>query len=337
MQTMIPNRRVSQRGQMVAMLAVGATALIGTGGFVLDMGVAYQAHRRAQAAADASALGAAQLLPTSPSAAQTASAELTSSNLSEGTVTLTISTTYVANDTATATATKSTSAFLSKVLGKSSFTEQATSTAVAGSYTGWSDGLSPWVIDKQSIEWGQLDEFKVKPGDQASSGNFGGARLPMREKDCGLASGGNDYRNLISGSRTACMTNVGDKLNPETGNLTGPTNQGVNDRGFIQNFDPYSILKQQADGSYVLTTYHHPNLIVIPVIDKFHQGNSSPFTVVGFAWFIITSYTNNTVTGMFIGSEVPGAAKCSNGSSSSTTCPFGGYDPYLFKVIQLQS
>ena len=132
------------------------------------------------------------------------------------------------------------------------------------------------------------------------------------------------------------MVSLGNKLNPETGNVTGPTQQGLSARGVIQNFNPYSILALQADGSYALTTYSHPNLIVIPVIDQFNNGNSNPFTVVGFAWFIITTYTSNQVNGMFIGSWAPGGAQCSTGGST-TSCPVGGYSPYGFKVIQLIS
>ena len=180
------------------------------------------------------------------------------------------------------------------MLGFSIFSESANAKAIAGSYTGWSKGMSPWVTDKDSIKWGQIIQFKVKAGDQASSGNFGAARLPINEQNCNLAGGGSDYRKLIGGSYNSCMVSVGNKLNPETGNVTGPTGQGLSDRGVIQNFDPYSILAPQADGSYALTTYSHPNLIVIPVIDQFNNGNSNPFTVVGFAWFIITSYTSNT-------------------------------------------
>ena len=58
--------------------------------------------------------------------------------------------------------------------------------------------------------------------------------------------------------------------------MTGPTAQGLADRGVIQNFDPYSILTQLPSGDWVLTTYDHPNLIVIPVIDQFHPGNAHP-------------------------------------------------------------
>ena len=323
-----------ERGQVLAIMAVSTVALVGLGGFVLDVGAAFRGQRKAQSAADGSALAAAQMLPSNTSAAIAASNAVKTKNLPEGTVTLQFSSKYVANDTAIVKASTSTSAFLSKVLGFSIFNESADATAITGSYTGWSKGMSPWVTDKASIQWGQIIQFKVKSGDQASSGNFGAARLPINEQNCNMGGGGSDYRKLIGGSYNSCLVNIGDKLDPETGNVTGPTGQGLADRGVIQNFDPYQILTQQANGEYVLTTYSHPNLIVIPVIDKFNNGNSSPFTVVGFAWFIITSYTSNTVNGMFIGSWAPGGAQCSTGGST-TSCPIGGYSPYGFKVVYL--
>lgn len=329
-------RRVrSERGQMIALMAVAGVAVIGLGGLVLDVGIGFRAHRQAQGAADASALAATQMLPTSVESAQLASAQLAAQNFSNGRVELEISTTNVANDTATATATTSTQGFLTRVLGFSLFNETATSKATAGSYSSWSDGLAPWVTDRAGIEWGAQVQFKVKPGDQASSGNFGASRLDIREQGCQLSGGGDDYRDLIARDKTSCAITLGQWLLPQTGNLTGPTSQGVNKRGVTQNFDPYSILKQLDSGDWVLTTYSHPNLVVIPVIDAFNNGNSSPYRVIGFAWFIITGFTSNTVTGMFIGSEVPSGAKCADGAGSTTYCPIGAYNPYAIKVITL--
>lgn len=322
-------------GQILAMMAIGSVALIGMSALVVDVGAGFRGQRKAQSAADGSALAAAQMLPASTTEATKASQAVAAKNMSDGTVTLSFASTYVANDTAVVKADTTSPSFLAKILGFSIFNESANARAITGSYNGWSKGMSPWVTDQAGINWGQIVMFKVKPGNQASSGNFGAARLPVNENNCRLASGGSDYRKLIGGSYTSCAISVGGNLNPETGNLAGPTGQGLADRGVIQNFDPYTILTQMPDGSWVLTTYNHPNLIVIPVIDHFNNGNSSPFTVTGFAWFIITNYTNTQISGMFIGSSAPGGAQCSTGGGSTTSCPIGAYTPYGFKVIQL--
>jgi Flp pilus assembly protein TadG len=336
-----------QRGQVFAITAVAMFALVLMAGFVIDVGAAIRQHRHAQRAADASALAAAQMLPTSTSQATLASTQVAAQNFTDGTMNQwsklpagcsadpCYKTTYVANDTVSVQADTSSGAFFTKIFHPSGFPITATATARVGSYTGWSTNIAPWVTDKDSLLWGQTATFKVKPGQQASSGNFGGAQLPVNENGCKLSNGGSDYRSLIGDSSHSCLVQVGNQLLPETGNLTGPTGQGLSDRGTITPFNPYNILKQLPDGDYVLTTYSHPNLVVIPVIDSFHPGNSSPFNVIGFAWFIITSYTNNSVTGMFIGSEVPSGAQCIGSGGGQVDCPVGGYSDLGFKVIEL--
>ncbi len=342
-----------QRGQVVALTAVAMLALIAMSAFVIDVGVAYRAHRRAQAAADASALAAAQLLPGSTSLATTAAVNLAASNLPDGNVTTVhtgcssnpcYTSTYVANDTVTVWADTTSSGIFAKALDTSfdTFKETAKATATVGSYTGWATNIAPWAIPQQSLTWGTQVQFKT---DQAGQGNFGGAQLPIVEYNCNLGTGGNDYRDLIQNADHSCLVQVGDGLQSKTGNLAGPTNQGLDNRvvngqhvitPFCQTPGNCPILVQQSDGSYVLTTYSHPNLIVIPVVDQVSNG-SKPYTVVGFAWFIIQNYTNKTVTGMFIGSEAPGGAKCPTATNPNAPCPIGGYDATNngLRVIQL--
>jgi hypothetical protein len=319
-----------------ALMAVGLVALVAMGGFAVDVGKAYQTHRRTQAAADASALGAAQLLPGDTSAATAAAQTLRATNLSDGSINSPVySSTYgVANDTVSVTANAPLSGVFSKLFnGKSA---HATAKAVVGSYLGWSMNIAPWAIPQQMLVWAQQVQFKT---DKAGQGNFGGAQLPVLQYNCNLGTGGNDYRDLIDNLDQSCLVQIGDKLQSKTGNLAGPTFQGLNQRvvngmSVQQNFDPYTILQAQPDGTYVLTTYQHPNLIVIPVVDQVNNG-SKPYVVVGFAWFIITSYTNKTVNGMFIGSQAPNGAKCPTASDPNASCPVGAYNQLGFKVIRL--
>jgi hypothetical protein len=127
---------------------------------------------------------------------------------------------------------------------------------------------------------------------------------------------------------------VTQSLPVEPGNKAA-TGTAVKDRGAKQNFDPYSILTTYANGTTEITNYNSPNVIVIPVIKAFHQGSSTPFTVTGFAWFIITSYTNKEVTGMFVRSGAPSDSLCPTASDPNARCPFGGYNPDGFAVVKL--
>jgi hypothetical protein len=317
-------------------MAIAMVGLIAMTGFAADVSAAYHTHRRTQAAADAAALAAAEYLPESTSQATLASNSVSGQNLSDGSVSTAYTATFITNDTVKATAKATSPTAFVKVLGINSIAATATATARVGSYTGWANNIAPWAIPQQALVWGQNVQFKT---DQAGQGNFGGTQLPVVQFSCALGTGGNDYRDLIDNGEQSCLVQIGDKLQSKTGNLAGPTFQGLNMRvvngmSVIQNFDPYSILQAQPDGTYVLTTYLHPNLIVIPVVDQVNNG-SKPYTVVGFAWFIITSYTNKTVNGMFVGSQAPNGAKCPTATNPNASCPVGAYNQLGFKVITL--
>jgi Flp pilus assembly protein TadG len=325
-----------QRGQVLVMLGVSMLAVLAMAAFAVDVSAAYHTHRRTQAAADASAMSAAEYLPESPAQASNASASVAGNNLSDGTVTTVYSSTYTSNDTVTATAKATSPSYFAKVVGVNAFNAKATATATVGSYTGWALNIAPWAIPQQLLTWGQNVQFKTDKGGQ---GNFGGTQLPVIQMSCLLGTGGNDYRYLINNTEQSCLVNIGDGLKSKTGDLSGPTKQGLDERvvnglHVQQNFNPYTILKQQPDGTYVLTTYQHPNLVVIPVVDQVANG-SKPYTVVGFAWFIITSYTNKTVNGMFISSQAPSGGKCPTASDPNAACPVGAYNQLGIKVVTL--
>jgi len=321
--------RSSERGQVLVFQSVAMVGILGMAGFAVDVSGAYYTSRKAQAAADAAALAAAEYLPESTSQATAASNSVSAQNLSDGTVTAAYSTTYVANDTVTATAKAASNSVFSKVVNVSVFNATATATATVGSYGGWANNIAPWAIPQQNLVWGQSVQFKT---DKSGQGNFGATQLPVQEQSCDLGTGGNDYRYLINNTEHSCLVQVGDKLQSKTGDLSGPTNQGLSQRvvnglNVIQNFDPYTILKQQPDGTYVLTTYNHPNVIVIPVVDQVNNG-SKPYTVVGFAWFIITNCgdpANPSQCSNSDGKQVNGVFVNLDSSASMGTP--GRYDP----------
>ena len=121
--TLLRRARSAERGQILAFLAISAVAFIAIGALVLDLGAAYRGQRKAQSAADGSALAAAQMLPTSTAQASSASQAVAAKNLSDGTVSLSFASQYVPNDTAITKADTTTPSFLAKVLGFSIFQE----------------------------------------------------------------------------------------------------------------------------------------------------------------------------------------------------------------------
>lgn len=327
--------RKNERGQAIVLMVLGLVVLLGMAALVLDVGNWFHTKRQLQATADASALAGAQALPEIPGIALNMAMDYANKN--GGNVqpsNVTISTTRVQNDTITVAAKRTDPGIFSSVLGISSANIDASATAIRGSYTGFALDLSPWVIDKQSVDFGHIITFKVTAGDQASSGNFGGVDLPVKEKSCDYGSGGNDYYDLIAKRDHSCMVSKDELLPVEPGNKAA-TGTALQDRGAIQNFDPYSILTTYANGVTEITNYNHPNVVVIPVIEAFHQGSSAPFKVLSLAWFIVTSYNSKEVTGMFVRSGAPASVTCPTGGNSNASCPFGAYDPDGFSVVKL--
>jgi Flp pilus assembly protein TadG len=326
--------RAGERGQVVVFAVVGMLSLLGMSALVIDVGYGFLVKRRAQAAADASALAAAQALPNDTSTARSLSDNYAAQNFS-GAVGVNFSSTYTTNDTANTTASATLPTVFANVLGISNFTAGAKATAVIASYSGYSQNVAPWVTDKQSIKFGQIVTFKVAPGSQASSGNFGGVDLPVKESGCSMGNGTSDYTALIENSEHSCLVEAGDQLPVEPGNKGQNTGNSLQNRGAQTNFDPSSILQPLPGGGQQITSPTHPNVIVIPIIQSFHQGSSKPFNVTGLAWFIITSYSTDTVTGEFVRSSAKGGAICPTPSNPNAGCPAGPYNPDGFSFIQL--
>jgi Putative Flp pilus-assembly TadE/G-like len=322
--------RKNESGQAIVLMALSLFVLIGMAALVLDVGSWYHTKRQLQATADASALAGAQALPERPGTGLTLAMEYADKNGGR----VLGSDVAINYDTITVTAKKTDAGVFSGVFGIAQADIDATATAIRGSYTGWSVGLAPWVIDKQSVDFGNIITFKVASGDQASSGNFGGVDLPVKEKSCVYGKGGNDYYDLIAKRETACGVKKNELLPVEPGNKAA-TGTALDDRGAIHNFNPYSILTTYANGSTEITNYYHPNVVVIPVIEAFHQGSSAPFNVLSLAWFIISDYDNKTVTGMFVRSGAPADAKCPTAGDPNASCPFGAYDPDGFSAVKL--
>jgi hypothetical protein len=332
---MILPRSRGERGQVFVLSVVFLVVLCGMSALVLDVGSWFRQKRQLQATADAAALAGAQALPENWSTAQSLALTYAADN-GGGVLAADVksSTTYVPGDTITVAAQKPGAGVMSRAFGIAAVDVRAGASAMRGSFTGWAKGLAPWVIDKPSVKFSEIITFKVEAGDQAAPGNFGGVDLPMKEKGCDDSSGGNDYYDMIAQRSHSCLVKVNQLLPPEPGNKAA-TGTAVKDRGAKQNFDPYSILTTYANGNPEITDYNNPNVIVIPVIKAFNNGNSNPFVTTGFAWFIITSYTNKTVTGMFVRSGAPSATSCPTASDPNAACPFGAYNSDGFATVRL--
>jgi hypothetical protein len=168
--------------------------------------------------------------------------------------------------------------------------------------------------------------IKVDSGGQVSPGNFGALDL-KDAPDCKSSNGASNHRDMIGRTAHSCGLVVGDTVDTETGNMAGPTSQGLDDRGVINNFDPNTLITSDGHGGQTVTDWNHPNLMVIPIIQAWSNGHAS-VTIVGFQYFIITSYTSKTISGMFV--HLTGTAadwSCPTAQDPNASCPLGNYNP----------
>ena len=129
---------------MFAFVAISMVGMCAMCGFALDVGVWFQAHRKQQSIADASALAAAGDLPVSTSQA-TADAQTYASKNGGSAASVTYSTQYLPNDTVTVQTTRDVPSNFLKVIGIDSATAKASATARAETLgTAW--GSAPFAV-----------------------------------------------------------------------------------------------------------------------------------------------------------------------------------------------
>jgi len=330
---MLPTRSRNQQGQTLVLFVLFLFVLMGAAAVVVDLGYWYVTKRQAQATADAVALAAAADLPDAAVAVSDSSGYRGRNNW-QGSVDLSVSSVNSDSDTVTAHARTTVPGFFSKVFGIDSVDVGASATARIGSYTGWAGNLAPWTMTENDLRWGTDLDLKVVPGDQYAPGNFGAIDLIIPNKStCSQAHGANDYRDLIENNIQSCLVSIGDQLDLKTGNMA-ILDDALQARGAVNNFDPSQLIGYAPNGDPQLTKLEDPNIVVIPIIDKFVNG-SHPVTVVNFAYFVITSWTKDHVQGRFVKTGAPGGRICPTTPGGQQLCPIGGYDPNGISVIQL--
>ena len=120
----------SERGQMLAVVAVSAVALIAMGAFAMDVGAWIRTHRATQSVADASALAGAQALPVKSSDATELAGSYSGKN-GGGLTEIRFESRTFPQDTIFIGAERTSPGFLSRVLGIASVSVKADAAARA--------------------------------------------------------------------------------------------------------------------------------------------------------------------------------------------------------------
>ena len=273
----------NQRGQAFVVTVLMIASLLGLTALVLDVGSWFRAHRQLQATADASALAGAQELPDNPGNASGLANDYAAKNTSglQG-VTVSLSQTYVPNDTIKVHVTKPAEGFFSKVFGINSVNEGASATARTA---GMKSALyvAPIVVNKKH---------------------------PMLN-NCGGPCYGPSYQTTIPVSATGAPGAFGlVNLDPTTNGTTGASTLA----GWIENgFDKYLDIgsyasdpgvKFNSNGIQDAMQQRIGTEMLFPVYDTYSgQGSNAQYHIIGWVGFFVTAVdpngNNGNVSGYF--------------------------------------
>ncbi|MBE0609875.1 MAG: hypothetical protein IH609_10870 [Dehalococcoidia bacterium] len=286
-------------GQMLVLMAAGLAAFIAIVGLSVDVGQVVFTRTDLQKVADAAAFAGAQDLPSSSSATANANTYvgLNASNTTAGVV---ISQTINSNDTIQVTATRKVDYVFLRVVGLQGTTVSAKAKVRVGTYNGGS-GIVPWGLvasdNKDFLGNNCFDRMvngvptfkqnlkcilKYGAGSNAG-GDFGALALD--------GTGADNYRDDIVNGSTQKFAK-GQKVDAQTGNMVGPTGQGIADRLAIA--PPSTCNTNERDGilkteggktSIISGCENHPRIVIIPVVDKID--NPAVSTILGFAFMFL--------------------------------------------------
>jgi Flp pilus assembly protein TadG len=322
-----------EAGQTLVLFVVLLMGLLGVAGLAIDYGFWALNKNQVQSAADASALaGASQIPAGQASASSTASGQYLKNGAASDSVAIATATNLTANDSVTVNASRSVATWFTSVFGIHSVTVKGSARATLESFTTVNGiNVMPWGVLKASYVPAQ--PYSIYTKDTANANN-GALSLPyVQSATCPVPNGASVYSDEIAGTTPVCPVSVGESLDTKPGNNAGPTAQGLNVR--ITTWQTVSqIVKFNADGTTTVLQPNSPQLVVIPVLTNpsgqsvWPNGTSSPMTVVGFAWFVITSCgdpINPTYCGNSDGKQVNGVFVNLDSSASMGTP--GPYDP----------
>jgi Flp pilus assembly protein TadG len=279
----------------VVIVAVFMLALLGMAALVIDYGNVALQRRALQNSVDASALAGASSLAGGWASAQPAAQNVYLMNgYQSDQVTYQQTTDLQPGDSVTVSSTRTVDTFIATLFGISTAKVSASATATIQSFTQVTGGTSvmPWGVLQGSYTPGS--KYPIYTKDTANANN-GAISLPYHlGQNCPDPNGANAYSNEISGNLNTCPISVGETIDTKPGNNSGPTSQGLNAR--IGSWDTIDqIVQFNGDGTQTLLEPDSPQLVLIPILvnqqgqSAWPNGSSAPMTVVGFAWFVITS------------------------------------------------
>ena len=223
-----------QRGQTLPSVVLFMFGLLGMCALAIDVGSWYQEKRSAQSAADAGALAGAAFLPVNWSSAQSQGGQRVRARTRRAATPPPTrrQTTFVANDTIQVQVTRPAPAYFARVFGKTTINTVVTAKATMMNNGG---GAMPWGVMKGTYTAGTTYQIYT----DNSGPNNGAVRLPawdtrqldLHHRSANGMGGAALYTAQIQGGIvTTCPLTINQVISTKTGNNTGPTSQGVDNR-----------------------------------------------------------------------------------------------------------
>jgi len=315
--------RALKRGQMAVVMLMVMLPLLGLVGLGADVGLLFFQWGIAQKAADSAVLAGAGYLPNHPSTATTtASGYATQNGLKTSEI---VSNTVAADDMSiTMTTSRTVPYYFLQLVGVSSGTVKPIAKAGIQQDTEGTRGLIPVGLPCTATNCAYTPGTLYNLLQAGANGNGGSWNLgPGNWGRLALgASGATQFlNNLINGYQGS----IGTTVTAETGQVNGPTSQGV---------DLRVNTGLAVDGTVTnptLTTVpaYDPRLVAVPLVDfTGATGTSVQVTVMGYALMWIDSYngkgSNKTLNAYFLG-------KVALTSVTSTFNTFGQLHPILLQ------
>jgi hypothetical protein len=300
------------RGQIGVILTLAITILLGAAALGADVAVFYFNWVQLQKAADASAIAGATFLPSNPDLAISTADQYAQSN---GIQASEIVSTQVSSDDMSVQIklARTVPYYFANLLGLT--TGKVGAAATAGLKASKSArGLVPIGLQSGTpLTTYQSVTLKLAPAQGfVGPGNWEPMAMGYTASS---DTGGANYRSNIEYGYQGIVT-IGDSIYTETGNLVGPTQQGINYR-------LSGGSTSDATGTAVDHTLNDPRVIEIPVVDFNDPNGKSQVPLVGFAELWITSVQGNgNITCEFITQVAADNFPDDNSSSSTTPGPF---------------
>lgn len=265
-----------EEASVLVAVALLLTVLLGFVGLVVDMGYLYLTREREQHAAEAAALAAVQALPETPDLARTLAFDYAERNgMPADGIAVDFSADY---RRATVNVRQTVPLFFAPLLGIDSRVVVASAIAETGAVSAYS-GAAPWGVQEQPFVYGA--QYELKAGPQSTdpapyTGNFGALALGGTGADVYLDNLEHGYQGAI---------HVGDTLTTETGNMAGPTADGVR----------YRLEESPIQSRCTFEMAHEgcAEVVIVPVIGPYEGTGRTDVQVLGFAAF----YLEGTIGG----------------------------------------